>query len=202
MPSTRPTPQSISDAVACLEQGGVIVFPTETTYGLGADPRNQRAVERIYKIKGRDHKKPLLLVAGSWTQVEMVAHLSSRIRVFLKEGSRWPGALTVILPVKEDARLVQGVAVNGEVSIRYSSSPTVRRLTRAFGFPIIATSANISGQPDSHSAEAVRASGLKVDYIIDGGTLPPSLPSTLARIHEDGHIEIIRQGAMRLPNQL
>lgn len=196
---------SISDskkAVTVLRQGGVIAFPTETTYGLGADPRNQKAVEQIYKIKGRDHKKPLLLVAGSWAQVELVARLSSKVHAFLKEGSRWPGPLTIILPVKEEVHLVQGVAVNGEVSVRYSSSSTVRYLTRAFGFPIIATSANVSGQPDNHSAEGVRASGLQIDYIVDGGALPPSPPSTLARIHDDGHIEIIRQGAMRLPKQI
>lgn len=187
---------SVQEAVSLLQKGGVIVFPTETTYGLGCDPRNIEAVERIFAIKGRDWKKPLLLVAGSWAQVEGVAHLSPKARAFARE--YWPGPLTLVLPKREDVALAPGVVMNEEVSIRYSSSEVVQRLTGAFGFPIIATSANLSGQPDNRSAQAVQEAGLAVDYIFDGGNLPFSKPSTLARVQADGTIEVIREGAITL----
>lgn len=188
--------QDLQTAVVILRRGGAVAFPTETTYGLGCDPRNRRAVERVFTIKGRDRKKPLLLVAGSWSQVECVARLSPMTRQLARQ--YWPGPLTLILPARPGANLARGVVVNGEVAIRYSSSPIVRRLTRRFGFPIVATSANLSGQVDSRSVRGVERSGLSVDSIIDGGALPRRKPSTVARMKKDGAIEIIRQGAVIL----
>lgn len=185
--------QSIEEGVMALERGGMIAFPTETTYGLGCDPRNTEAVERIFRIKGRDHKKPLLLVAGSFEQAERVAFLSTQARQLAE--TYWPGPLTLILPARAEAELVDGVSVNGEVAVRFSSSELVQSLTNAFGFPIVATSANLTGQPDSRSADDVRAYNLEVDYIIDGGILPESKPSTVVRIKEDGEVEVIRHGA-------
>ncbi len=192
----EPSTEDMQEAVTILRQGGVIAFPTETTYGLGCDPRNARAVGRIFKIKGRDSSNPLLLVAGSWAQVEQVAHLLANVRRFVR--AYWPGALTLILPVREEARLVPGVVFNREVSIRYSSSATVRRLTRRFGFPIVATSANVSGQPASRSMDEVRAAGLEVDFILDEGTLPTRKPSTVVRMHKTGQLEVVRLGAVLL----
>lgn len=179
-----------------MRRGGVIAFPTETTYGLGCDPRDARAVRRIFKIKGRDSRNPLLLVASSWAQVERVAHLSAKVKRFVK--TYWPGPLTLILPLRKEAGLVDGVAYKGEVSVRYSSSLTARRLARRFGFPIVATSANISGQPASRSAEEVRVAGLEVDFVLDEGALPMRKPSTVARIGEDGTIDVVRRGAIPL----
>lgn len=200
MPNHPPISREIADALLVLEAGGVIIFPTETTYGLGGDPRRPETVKRIFRIKGRDPSKPLLLVAGSLAQVEQVARLSPYAKRLVDR--YWPGALTLILPVKEKVALVDGVAVSGEVAVRFSSSPTVIRLTRAFGFPIIATSANRSGQSDSRSLEDIRSSGLQVDHIIDGGTLPVHKPSTLARIRSDGSIEVLRQGEVYLPSHV
>lgn len=192
--------QDIAQAIAALCRGGVIAFPTETTYGLGCDPRNNGAIERIFRIKARDKHKPLLLVAGSWEQVEMVATLSSSAQTLAE--CYWPGPLTLILPLRSEAGLVEGVALNNEVSIRFSSSEIVQYLTNGFGFPIVATSANLAGQPDSRSLNEVRAYNLDVDYIIDGGRLPDSKPSTVARVKEGGEIEVIREGAIFLPTTL
>lgn len=189
-------PNDVFQAVSALNKGGVIAFPTETTYGLGCDPRNTQAVERIFQIKGRDHKKPLLLVAGSYEQVGQVAHLSVCTRQLAER--YWPGPLTLVLPVRPEAALVDSVAVGGEVAVRFSSSRVVQSLTNVFGFPIVATSANPAGQPDSRSADDVRAYKLGVDYIIDRGQLEESLPSTVARIKEDGMVEVIRQGVLTI----
>lgn len=187
-------PEDIFQAVSALNRGCVIAFPTETTYGLGCDPCNTQAVERIFTMKGRDSHKPLLLVAGSWEQVERVAHLSRAAKRLAEK--YWPGPLTLVLPVRAEAGLANGVAPQGEVAVRFSSSPVVQKLVWTFGSAVVATSANRSGEPDSRSAEDVRAYNLDVDYIIDGGRLEESLPSTVARVKEDGVIEIIRRGAI------
>ncbi len=186
----------IEKAVTVLRQGGIIAFPTETTYGLGCDPRKKEAVERIFCIKGRDPQKPLLLVAGSWEQVERVAFMSVAARRVAEQ--HWPGPLTLVLPIAQEVGLVQGVCVHGEVAVRFSSSPLVQELTTAFGFPVVATSANLANQPDSRSAEDVRAYNLQVDYIIDGGRLLDSKPSTVARVEDTGEIQVIRAGAISL----
>lgn len=188
--------EHLQEAAAVLSRGGVIAFPTETSYGLGCDPCDARAVRRIFKIKGRDVRNPLLLVAGSWAQVERVAHLSAKVKRLAKE--YWPGPLTLILPLRKEACLADGVAYKSEVSVRYSSSVDVRRLTRRFGFPIVATSANISGQPACRSAKEIRSVNLEVDFIVDGGLLPLRKPSTVARVREDGWIDVVRAGAISL----
>ncbi|MFA6429976.1 MAG: L-threonylcarbamoyladenylate synthase [Patescibacteria group bacterium] len=191
----------IRRAVRQLKKGGVIAFPTETTYGIGCDPRDGRAVRRVFRLKGRDPSKPLLLVAASLAQVECVADLSGPSRELAR--AHWPGPLTLILPVKRDAGLARGAFVAGEVAIRVSSSAIVRRLTHAFGFPIVATSANHSNQPECRSATAVRfLFADRLDEIVDGGTLPRRAVSTVARVLEDGTIEVARKGAVRLPSKL
>lgn len=187
---------NVQPAVEILRTGGVIAFPTETTYGLGCDPRDEQAVRRIFAIKGRSWSKPLLLVAGSWKQVRQVVRVNAAATKLAKK--YWPGPLTLVLPIKENTKLVNGVILEGEVSIRYSSSPLVRLLTRQFGFPIVATSANRAGLPDSRSAQEVKSAGLEVDYIVDGGALPVSKTSTLARVKSTGEIEVIREGAISL----
>lgn len=189
----------IRQIVKILKAGGVIAFPTETTYGLGCDPRNKKALARIYKIKGRVKGKPFPLVAASIEQVRRVANLGER-RPACRQGRSplrtthyklstkyWPGPLTLIL---------------GRVAIRVSSHPMVHQITRAFGFPIIATSANKSGQPECRSGRAVARIFLNQkhapDVLIDAGSLPHRKPSTIARVQHDGSVEILRQGAIRL----
>ena len=189
--------KQIEYAARVLRKGGVIAFPTETTYGLGCDPRNLKAVRRIYKLKGRDYKKPLLLVASSVAQVRRVAELHAAS--FMLQEKYWPGPLTLVLPIRKPSTLVSGVAVKGEVAIRVSSSSIVQMLTRQLGFPIVATSANRTGQAECRSSRAVRAvfDG-DIDYILDAGALPKRKLSTVARVQTDGTIEVIRAGAIKL----
>lgn len=180
----------IRGAVRVLRAGGVIAYPTETTYGLGCDPRNAKAVKRIYAIKGREKKKPLLLVAADMAQARRVADVSmlpSRLKCL------WPGPVTFVLPSKNG---------KGDVAVRVSSSRFVQRLTKAYGNPIIATSANKSGEPDCRSGRAVerafRRAKNRPDLILDMGSLPRRKSSTVARIKPSGKLEVLRQGAVRL----
>lgn len=181
----------LRDALRALRTGGVIAFPTETTYGIGCDPRNPKAVARIYRMKGRDPKKPLLLVASSLAQVKKVAVVSPDVVKIAN--AYWPGALTLVLPKKHG---------RGDVAIRVSSSEVVHALTSAFGYPIVATSANRSGEPECRSGTAIVRvfTGAKdgPDVIVDIGSLPSRLPSTVARVRTDGTMEILRQGSVHV----
>lgn len=182
-------------AVQALQQGGVVAIPTETVYGLACDPRNTRAVQRVFALKGRDPNKPLLLVAGSLAQVQQVAVLDALAKRIAKR--YWPGALTLILPIKQPTELVSGVAVHGGVAIRYSSSPIVQTLARRFGYPLVATSANKSGEPVCQSVRAIRRALPEIAEVIDVGFLSPRAPSTVIRIKKDGSIEYVRRGAIK-----
>lgn len=192
--------RQIDQAVTVLRDGGVIAFPTETVYGLGCDPRHPEAVQRIFQLKGRDSSKPLLLVAASMAQVKRVVIVPEKARQLAAR--YWPGPLTLILRHKTSTLLVPGVAVNGEVSIRISSSPIVRALTRQFGFPIVATSANLAGMKESRSHEEVfDYFGTHLKMIVQGGRLPLRKASTVLRVQKDSVCELIRDGAIRLPKK-
>ncbi len=187
-------------AVQVLRSGGVIAFPTETTYGLGCDPRNAKAVAQVFKIKGRGKNKPLPLAASSLSQVKRVAVLD---RASASLGQRcWPGPLTLVLPARRGLRLQRLVAPKGEVAIRVSSSPFVRELVRAYGFPIVATSANKSGEPECRSGRSVvrafQGAQTKPDLVLDLGALPRRKPSTIARVCPDGKVAVLRRGAVRI----
>jgi len=181
---------SISRAVDVLQHGGVLAYPTETVYGLGCDPRKSTAIRRIYSLKGRDRKKQLLLVAASIAQVRKVAKLEGAALTLAKR--YWPGPLTLVLPSRK----------KGSVAIRVSSSPIVQRLCKAFGYPIISTSANRSGETECRSGRAVKAlfakSRLAPDFVIDAGRLPRRKTSTVARVKKDGTVEVLRDGAIKL----
>jgi L-threonylcarbamoyladenylate synthase len=198
---------AVKAAVSVLRRGGVIAYPTETTYGLGCDPRNAKAIAGIFSIKGRDRKKPFLLVAADVKQVKSVAHLvGANIRSPLHDIIRrhWPGPLTLVLPVRVGAihELSPPIRPNREIAIRVSSDGFVQAVCRAYGSPIVSTSANRSGEPDCRSGRAVRrifaGTGKKPDLLIDAGVLPRRKPSTVARVKPDGTVEILRQGAVRL----
>ena len=187
-------------AVRCLARGGIIAFPTETTYGLGCDPRKAASVRRLFRIKGRPEKKPVLLTASSLADVRKVAEISPAVR---KVASRyWPGALTLVLPKKNGVRLPPAVAPQGEVAIRVSSSTFVQKLVHAYRFPVIATSANRSGKPPATSARTIVRVFLREadapDVVVDAGALPRRRPSTIARVHDTGRVEILRQGSVRV----
>ncbi|MBU0540085.1 threonylcarbamoyl-AMP synthase [Patescibacteria group bacterium] len=183
--------EGIAKAVVVLRSGGVIAYPTETVYGLGCDPRNPDAIQRIFKMKGRTRRAPFLLVASSVAQVRKVAKLNGKGLTMARK--YWPGPLTLVLPAKLGKK---------DIAIRVSSSNFVQALTRAYGFPIVSTSANISGQPEARSGQAVRkifkARKEQPDLVIDVGSLPRRKASTVARVRGDGTIEVLRKGAIRI----
>lgn len=185
----------VQEAIAVLKQGGVVVFPTETAYGLAADATNEAAVEKIFEIKGRDGEKSLPLIAASREMVERYAGIPRGLEKLASQ--HWPGPLTLVLPAM--GGLAPGVVRNGTVAIRVSSHPIARELCEGLRAPIVSTSANLRGQPTCYSMEDVRAQlGDTPDLYIDAGVLHPEPPSTIVSIDDYGYPEVLRQGGLEI----
>lgn len=160
-----------------LRAGGVIVFPTDTVYGLGADAFNPRAVQRVYEVKRRAADLPLPLLLGNVSQVCTVAEAISGFAQFMAERF-WPGGLTIVLPKR--ASLPSYLGMGATVAVRVPKHPVSLALISRLGRPLVGTSANISGQPSVLTAgEARQQLGREVDLIIDGGKCPGGRESTV-----------------------
>jgi L-threonylcarbamoyladenylate synthase len=188
-------------ALIVLKKGGVIAFPTETTYGLGCDPTNPEAVRKIYEMKGRDHAKPLQLIAGSMNQVRAIAEMNAKAHRVTK--LFWPGPLTLLLPVKRGTKFHERVVEDDMIGIRVTSHELLQKLLRLYGRPIAATSANRSGEAPARSGRGIRrtflTSPIKPNLLLDSGALPKRKPTTVAAIDRSGFVRILRKGGIRFP---
>lgn len=185
----------IAEAVRVLGAGGVIVMPTDTLYGLGADATNEAAIARVFAIKGRVGDKPLLVLAADARAVEREIRLSPAGQALAE--SFWPGPLTLIGERLSGATLARGLNPSGTtIGVRVPDRALTRALIRAFGRPICAPSANLSGEPPARDAiEALAALGALVDLVLDGGPSEQSLPSSI--VDCSGAVPIlVRDGAI------
>ncbi|HXZ94363.1 MAG TPA: L-threonylcarbamoyladenylate synthase [Dehalococcoidia bacterium] len=183
--------REIKKGVKVLQNGGVIAFPTDTVYGLGADAFNSTAVEKIYEIKDRPKYQQFPLLIADVKQLTNLAEPIPEIAWFL--ASRfWPGGLTLVLSKKD---LVPAyLASRPTIAVRIPNHPVCQALIQHLGNPLIGTSANISGQPAALSAEEVeqQLEG-KVDLIINGGKCPGGKESTIVDVTHEPPV-ILRQG--------
>jgi L-threonylcarbamoyladenylate synthase len=175
---TRDDPSVLVRAAGVLRAGGIIAYPTETTYGLGCDPWQTGAVARVMQAKGRRVGHPLPLLVGR------LEHLMSVVRDFVEPFTElaerfWPGPLTLVLPAREG--LAGPVtAGTGTVAVRWTSSILARRVLEAFGGALVGTSANRTGESPAVDATGVlEALGDRLDLVLDGGPAPGGLPSTV-----------------------
>jgi len=188
----------IREAINVLKRGGVVVFPTETAYGLAADATNTKAVAKIYQIKGREAGKSLPLIASDQKMAERYVRLSPAMKKLAK--IHWPGPLTIVSPPnkgKSGGGLARRVVRDGTIAIRVADHAIARALAKGLGEPITATSANLSGQPTCYSARAVHKQGVVADFVIDIGALPRRKPSTIVA-EKEGEIVVLRKGPIRL----
>jgi L-threonylcarbamoyladenylate synthase len=177
-----------------LSEGGIIIFPTETFYGLGVKPFDKKFVKKIFEVKGRERGKPLPLIASSRYAVEKFAHLSSVERKIARKF--WPGPLTLLLRTKYP--FPKGLMSRGMVAVRVSSRPSARYLAKLCGGLITATSSNISGQRPSVSIRGIPNKMKQVvDIIVDGGRLEGGLPSTIIHIKK-GEVKLVREGKISI----
>jgi L-threonylcarbamoyladenylate synthase len=182
------------DNLEALARGGVVACPTETFYGLAADALSVQAVERVYRIKGRDFNSPLPLIIGDERELPLlVTEIPFMARRLM--ATFWPGPLTIVFFASAAVPPLV-TADTGKVGIRVSSHPIVSLLARSFGRPLTATSANASGSPAGTSAdEVLRSLGQRIDVLLDGGRTPGGLGSTVLDATTRPHV-IIRQGAI------
>jgi L-threonylcarbamoyladenylate synthase len=188
-------PDSIARAVTILKAGGVIVYPTDTAYGLGADATNADAIEKIFRIKERSDGKPLPVIVGNLEHAQGCVEFSADAEKLAR--AYWPGALTLILRTS-DTVLADNVRGAGTVGVRVPGNEWCCRLATALGRPITSTSANTTGTPAEYSIKDVRknlgARGELVDLWIDGGALPGGPVSTVASLCNG--FEVLREGAI------
>jgi tRNA threonylcarbamoyl adenosine modification protein (Sua5/YciO/YrdC/YwlC family) len=184
----------IARAVALLRRGGVVGIPTDTVYGIGADPFDEIAVTRLYEIKGRDEAKAIAILAADVTQAEAVARLSGPARELAER--YWPGPLTLVLPRAAGAPRSLGDPERDTVGVRVPGHPVALGLLRAAG-PLSVTSANRSGEPPvSGSDEAVETLGDLVDLYLPGRS-GGGEASTVVDV-TGAELRVLRQGPVPL----
>jgi L-threonylcarbamoyladenylate synthase len=187
--------ETVRRAARILRDGGLVAFPTETVYGLGADATNDRAVARIFEAKARPKFNPLIVhVTGREAAAEIAAwpDLAERLAARF-----WPGPLTLILPRKATCRISWLVSAGGEtVALRAPSHPLASALLEATGLPIAAPSANPAGKISPTTAEHVKNGlGDRVDLILDGGACPVGVESTVVDVTSDRPL-LLRPGGL------
>lgn len=186
--------EQIEIATKVLKEGRVVVFPTDTVYGIGSDPFIEQAVSRIYRTKQRPHHLALPLLLSSKSELGQVAGVVPDIAWLLAERF-WPGALTLI--VRKSPSVPSWVSGGGDkVAVRIPDHPITLDLIRSFGKPLVGTSANISGSASPVTAEDVRQQlGDGVDFILDGGRCPGGIESTVVDITGSAPV-VLREGAV------
>lgn len=175
-----------------LKSGNLVAFPTDTVYGIGTDAFNKSAVEKIFDAKGRDSKKPLQVLIADKKDLDFIAEEKSDMLYRLVE-KFMPGALTIVMLAKKDFPRWVTCGLD-TVGVRMPANTLALEIIKAFGKPISATSANISGMPDPKDAQQViEYLDGKIDLILDGGATPDNVPSTVLDISVNPP-KILRQG--------
>ena len=180
----HPAPQFLTEAVAALRRGGLVLVPTETVYGLAADDHNPAALERLYAAKGRPQDKPIALLAADVSELERHgAKLTPTARRLAEKF--WPGPLTLVLD-----------SPAGWIGFRIPDHPVMLALLRAWGGVLAVTSANRSGEPPATTATAALAALEPfIALALDAGPANGGVPSTVVKV-DGARVEILRVGAI------
>jgi L-threonylcarbamoyladenylate synthase len=186
--------EAIASAMDALSLGELVGIPTDTVYGVAALP-TQESVGRLIAAKGRDSAKGIPLLVDSLDQVATMAHVSPAARRLAQR--YWPGPLTLVVPLHE-AGSVAPLLTGGRstIGVRVPDHDVPRSLARELG-PLAVSSANLTGEPEARTADAVLASlGDDVGLVIDGGPSPGGVPSTVVEVPREGPPTVLREGAI------
>lgn len=186
--------QKLRYSAEIIKNGGIVVFPTETVYGIGTNGLYKEAVQRLYKIKERPLNKPISLLVSDFEMIENVVKDISEIEYKIMK-KFFPGPLTIILNKKD---IVPDILTSGgsTVGIRMPEEEITRKLIEYAGVPIAAPSANISGKPSGIDIkDIIKEFGDKVNYYIDGGKSKIGISSTIVKA-ENNTIKILREGSI------
>ena len=199
-----PDKKVITGAVKIIKQGGVVMYPTDTAYGLAADIEGGAGIENIFKIKGRIKQKTLPLIAGSRAMADKYVNWTPMGKKMAQKF--WPGHLTLVLEsqiINLESKICRKYVIRqGKIAIRVPDNKIAQMISKKLGRPITSTSANISGKNECYSVVEFlnQAIGKKwlPDLILDAGNLPKRKPSTIADV-AGKKIVIMRKGAIKLP---
>ena len=184
----------IERAARALRDGGLVILPTETVYGLAGDASNPQAVAAIFEAKGRPRFNPLISHVADLAAAESIALFDDRARRLAERF--WPGPLTLVLPVRPDGPVCDLARAGLDtVALRVPAHPLARRLLAAFGGPVVAPSANRSGRPSPTTfADAVEETGASAATALDGGPCEVGLESTVVALLDQPRL--LRPGAV------
>lgn len=187
-------PAGIAAAAALLRAGELVAVPTETVYGLAARADSADAVAAIYRAKGRPSFNPLIVHVASLEQAEQIAVLGPRARNLAQ--AFWPGALTMVLPLRGTARIAPAVTAGlSTIALRCPAHPAMRALLAECDLPLAAPSANRSGGVSPTTAEHVATSlAGRIPLVLDGGACASGLESTIVALRENGSWQLLRLG--------
>ena len=184
----------IASCASTLGDGGIIVFPTDTVYGIGCNPYYDESVERIFQIKDRSEDKPLPVMGYSISDIEKLVHMSPLAKSLAQYF--WPGALTIVSPCKDNNISRRVMAGGDNLAVRIPGNRCTQSLLRLCKY-LIGTSANVSGRKPCTSSYEVLSSGLSgFDLVLDGGALEGGIESTIIEVI-DSNVRILREGVIK-----
>jgi L-threonylcarbamoyladenylate synthase len=190
----NPDEHALSEAARIIMQGGIVIYPTETVYGIGVRYDNEQALTRLFDLKGRDSHKPVLLLLPRSDDLQRISsHVPPEARLLAERF--WPGPLTLVVPAAPDlSALVTGHGTT--VGCRVSSNASAARLVLACGISITSTSANLSGGPNPSSVGEITPDVIaRADVVLDAGPTPGSMTSTVYDISHKP-FRCVRQGVI------
>jgi L-threonylcarbamoyladenylate synthase len=193
---------ALAEAVERLRRGEVLVYPTETSYALGCDATNDAAVARVFAIKGRPEGKGTPLIIPADVSLDTFILTNQKINDLV--AAHWPGPLNIVAKRAPQSLVSERCETDGTQSVRQSSSAVASELARLLGRPLVATSANRSGNQSLYSITDIEqefANGVAPDAIVDVGDLPVVPASTTIKIIDD-QLEIVRRGAIEVRTNL
>jgi len=193
-PFWRPADRVVEESYRVIKNGGVVVGPTDTVYGVFSDVYSDEYVERVYSVKQRRKDKPLPILASNIDAVEEIVSLNDKLRSFLK--AVWPGPITVVFNNVDCSLFSKLLCRDNSVALRVPAAPFPRKLAEMNGGFITGSSANLSGRPSPLRVEdAIKYFGDKINLYVDSGEAPLKVSSTIISIM-NGKIALIRQGAV------
>ena len=181
----------IKIALKSIKNGGIVIFPTDTVYGIGCDPYNKDALNKIYEIKKRDKNKILPILGYSINDLEKIVEFDKTTKKIVKK--LWPGQLTIILPLK-DEKLKKSMDVNDKIAVRVPNNKCVLSLLKECKL-MIGTSANVSTKKSFVDPKQCEKSITGYDVFLDGGKIQSLGESTIIEIINE-EIKILRQGVI------
>ncbi len=187
----------IDEVVNIIKNDGIIVFPTETVYGIGGNALSCNVVNKIYDIKKRPRQKALTIMVKNMQEIKKYAYITNEIEEKIIKNFM-PGPITLILKKKENSMLDLVTSDNSTIGIRIPNNVIIEKILNKCEVPIAAPSANISGEPSSINLESIiKDFDGKVDALIDGGECKEKISSTIVRV-DNGEIKILREGVITL----